>query len=62
MKHTTEGIHPSQRKYLIDLLRKTKMESVNPISTPMTNGQKLSGYGSELVQDVKLYTSTIGAL
>ncbi|KAL6347795.1 hypothetical protein AAG906_026324 [Vitis piasezkii] len=55
-EHTTEGIHLSQGKYLIDLLRKTKMQSVNPISTPMTNGQKLSGYGSELVQDVKLYT------
>ena len=28
----------------------------------MTNGQKLPGYGSESIQDVKLYRSIVGAL
>ena len=38
------------------------MQGANPISTTMTTGQKLSGYGSESVQDVKLYRSVVGAL
>ncbi|KAL6318544.1 hypothetical protein AAG906_000622 [Vitis piasezkii] len=28
----------------------------------MTSGQKLPGYGSESIQDVKLYRSIVGAL
>ncbi|RVW16830.1 putative mitochondrial protein [Vitis vinifera] len=61
VNHTSEGIHLSQGKYITDLLCKAKMQGANPISTPMTTRQKLLGYGSELVQDVKLYKSIVGA-
>ncbi|KAL6313055.1 hypothetical protein AAG906_025800 [Vitis piasezkii] len=61
VNHTFEGIHLSQGKYITDLLCKAKMQGANPISTPMTTRQKLLGYGSESVQDVKLYKSIVGA-
>ena len=37
VKHIIEGIHPSQGKYITNLLCKSKMQGANPISTPMTN-------------------------
>ena len=61
VKHTTKGIHFSQGKYITDLLCKAKMQGANPISILMTSGQKLSSYGSESIQDVKLYKSIVGA-
>ncbi|RVW17521.1 Retrovirus-related Pol polyprotein from transposon RE2 [Vitis vinifera] len=62
VKHIAKGIHFSQGKYITDLLCKAKMQGANPISTLMTSGQKLSSYGSESIQDVKLYKSIVGAL
>ena len=62
VKHIIEGIHPSQGKYITNLLCKSKMQGANPISILMTSGQKLSSYGSESVHDVKLYKSIVRAL
>ena len=62
VKHIAKGIHFSQGKYITDLLCKAKMQGANPISILMTSGQKLSSYGSESIQDVKLYKSIVGAL
>ena len=60
VQYTTEGLHFSQGKYITDLLCKAKMHGANPISTPMTSGQKFSAYGSEPFHDVKLYKSIVG--
>lgn len=38
------------------------MQEVNLISTPMTSGQKLLGYGNKSIKDVKLYRSIARAL
>ena len=56
------GLHLSQTKYIKDLLCRAKMQNARSINTSMTSGQKLLGYGSDLVQDVQLYRSVVGAL
>lgn len=56
------GFHLSQRKYIIDLLNKTKMQYGKGISTPMTSGCKMTSYGSDPVSDTQLYRSVVGAL
>lgn len=53
------GLHLSQRKYIIDLLR-AKMQYAKGINTPITSGQRLTSYGSNPVKDVQLYRSIVG--
>ncbi|KAL6339549.1 hypothetical protein AAG906_034634 [Vitis piasezkii] len=62
VKHTTEGLHLSQTKYVHDLLCKAKMNNANDINTPMINDQQLTASGSGIVKDVQLYRSVVGAL
>ena len=62
VKHTTEGPHLSQTKYVHDLLCKAKMNNANDINTPMINDQQLITSGSGIVKDVQLYRSVVGAL
>ena len=62
VKHTTEGLHLSQTKYVHDLLCKAKMNNANDINTPMINDQQLTASGSGTVKDVQLYRSVVGAL
>ena len=38
------------------------MEFAKGISTLMTSGQVLTGYGSDLVHNLQLYRSVLGAL
>ena len=52
----------TQSKYVIDLLQKTKMTEVQPISSPMTTTCKLSKSGSDLFSDPTLYRSIVGVL
>ncbi|KAL6346756.1 hypothetical protein AAG906_002872 [Vitis piasezkii] len=51
VRHTTEGLHLSQTKYLKDLLCKAKMQFAKSSNTPMTSGLKLSVYGSDPVEN-----------
>lgn len=51
-----------QKKYVTDLLCKTKMQYAKCVSAPMTTGQKLTSYGSDTVKNVQLYRSVVGAL
>ena len=60
--HTSTGLHLSQTKYLQDLLCRTQMQGAKSSSTPMTNGLKLSKFGSDSVLDPTLYRSVVGAL
>lgn len=62
VKRTENGIDLSQKKYVTDLLCKTKMQYANCVSAPMTTGQKLTSYGSDPIEDVQLYRSVVGAL
>ena len=52
----------TQSKYIRDLLTKTEMDEVNPISSPMLGGCKLSKAASEDFADPTLYKSVVGAL
>ncbi|RVW56384.1 Retrovirus-related Pol polyprotein from transposon RE1 [Vitis vinifera] len=51
VRHTTEGLHLSQTKYIKDLLCKAKMQFAKSSSTPMTSGLKLSAYGSDPIEN-----------
>ena len=57
MERTKEGLHLSQTKYISDLLAQAKMQFAKHCNTPMTNGFKLSSYGSYQVQNAHLYRS-----
>ncbi|KAF9660890.1 hypothetical protein SADUNF_Sadunf19G0010700 [Salix dunnii] len=57
-----DGIHLSQTKYTIDLLKKTNMLEANPCPTPMNQSNKLHLQDSEPFEYITLYRSTIGAL
>nr|KYP32233.1 Retrovirus-related Pol polyprotein from transposon TNT 1-94 [Cajanus cajan] len=52
----------TQSKYIRDLLNRTDMEALKPISSPMIPDSKLSKAGSEDFLDASLYRSVVGAL
>lgn len=56
------GLLLSQRRYILDLLTRTKMGDCKPISTPMVSTIKLSRSTGELFEDAALYQSIVGAL
>ena len=56
------GLMLSQKHYILDLLRKTKMLEAKPISSPMTQSTSLSAFEGDPLEDATLYKSTIGAL
>lgn len=59
---TSDEMLLTQTKYVIDLLCRAQMQYAKGMNTPMTSGQKLSAFGSDLVQDVQLYRSIVRAL
>lgn len=46
------SLHLSQRKYIIDLLIRAKLQYAEGINTPVTNGHKLTTYGRDTVHNV----------
>lgn len=52
----------TQKKYIVDLLRRTNMHEVKPCSTPTPSGQKLSLYDGEKLSDPTEFRSVVGAL
>ena len=62
VKHTTEGPHLSQTKYVHDFLCKAKMNNANGINTLMISVLQLIAFGSCNLKDVQLYRSVLGAL
>ena len=59
---TTEGLHLCQRKYIIDLLIKTKMHDAKPVTTPLPTSPKLTLHGGTLLKDLTEYRSVVGSL
>ncbi|CAN7110381.1 unnamed protein product [Brassica rapa subsp. narinosa] len=57
---TTEGLHLCQRKYIIDLLIKTKMHDAKPVTTPLPTSPKLTLHGGTLLKDLTEYRSVVG--
>jgi histone deacetylase 1/2 len=64
VKHQSDGLHISQRKYIVDLLAQTNMTQAKPVCTPMAAGDKLSWYvGTPLsAEDTTKYRSAVGVL
>jgi hypothetical protein len=56
------GLLLSQRRYILDVLKKTKMHEAKPISSPMASSSSLSAFSGDQMEDQSLYRSTIGSL
>jgi hypothetical protein len=56
------GVLLSQQRYILDLLKRTKMTDAKPVSTPMASSTTLSAFDGEPFSDQTLFRSTVGAL
>jgi hypothetical protein len=56
------GFLLSQHRYIVDILRRTKMLEAKPINSPMASSTHLSTFEGDLFPDPTLYRSTVGAL
>lgn len=59
---TSDGLHLTQMKYIIDLLRKTKISDAKPVATPMSSGQVLTLSSGDIISDLSTYRATVGSL
>lgn len=59
---TSTGLHLMQRKYIIDLLSRTKMEDAKPLTSPMATTPKLSLKSGAPLKDPTEYRTIIGSL
>uniref|UniRef100_A0A2N9HQK3 Reverse transcriptase Ty1/copia-type domain-containing protein n=1 Tax=Fagus sylvatica TaxID=28930 RepID=A0A2N9HQK3_FAGSY len=56
------GAFLSQQRYVLDLLKSTKMIDAKPVSSPMASTTSLMAHEGEAFLDVTLFRSTVGAL
>ncbi|XP_019101863.1 PREDICTED: uncharacterized protein LOC109133313 [Camelina sativa] len=56
------GLHLMQRKYILDLLAKTKMLGAKPVPTPMASSSQLTINSGIPLTDAKEYHMAIGSL
>ncbi|KAM1704686.1 hypothetical protein TB1_026177 [Malus domestica] len=59
---TQTAMYLTQSKYILDLLKRTKMADAKPLSTPALPGRKLSLYEGEPLDDGTNFRSVVGAL
>lgn len=59
---TSHGLHLMQRKYIIDLLARTKMADAKPVTSPMATTPKLSLKSGTMLPDATEYRTVIGSL
>jgi hypothetical protein len=59
---STQGVLLSQKKYILDILTRTKMSEAKPVSSPMASSTHLSILDGDPCDDPTLYRSTVGAL
>uniref|UniRef100_A0A803P8U2 Reverse transcriptase Ty1/copia-type domain-containing protein n=1 Tax=Cannabis sativa TaxID=3483 RepID=A0A803P8U2_CANSA len=57
-----DGLHLSQTKYSLDLLKRTQMLEAKPYPTPMIQSNKLHLRDNPPFEDITQYKSVIGAL
>ncbi|KAI3747844.1 hypothetical protein L6452_10529 [Arctium lappa] len=62
VKQLSTGIFIDQSKYILDILRKYKMENCKSIGTPMAPGTKIHTDSSGKSVDVRTYRGMIGSL
>jgi len=56
------GLFLSQRRYIMDLLKKTNMHEAKPITSPMASSSVLSAFSGDPMDDPSLYHNTVGSL
>jgi len=56
------GLLLSQRRYILDLLKRTNMLEAKPISSPMSSSSSLSAFDGDSMDDPLLNRSTVGSL
>jgi len=56
------GLLLSQKRYIMDLLKKTNMHEAKPITSPMASSSTLSAFTGAPMDDPSLYRSTVGSL
>ena len=59
---TQQGLHLSQRKYILDLLHKYDMTNAKPVTTPMASSPKLHLHDGVRLSDPTKYRRLIGNL
>jgi len=59
---TPDGSLLSQKRYILDILRRTNMVAAKPVSSPMSTATNLSAFEGAFFDDPTLYRSTVGAL
>jgi len=52
----------SQRKYVVDILKKFKLESCKKVATPMVKNEKISKTDGEKLKEPSAYRSLVGSL
>jgi hypothetical protein len=57
-----QGIILSQQRYILDILKHTKMADAKLISSPMASSTHLFSFEGDLLLDPTLYKSAVGAL
>jgi len=62
VKQTKGEIFITQEKYIHDLLKKFRLESCKPVTTPMALNEKLQLNDGAEKADLKVYISLVGSL
>ena len=57
-----EGLYLTQRRYILDLLMRSKMDKSKPSTTPMSTNQQLSKSDGDKFDNPQLYRSIVGGL
>ena len=57
----TNGIYLTQRKYIVDLLKRSKMENAKPCINPMASNCLLTSTDGTPFEDISLYRSIVGS-
>lgn len=59
---TPAGLHLTQTKYMVDLLRRAKMDNAKPVATPMSSSQSLTLQSGDKILNPTEYRTIVGAL
>ncbi|KAL5557093.1 hypothetical protein UlMin_039329 [Ulmus minor] len=62
VKVVNGGLQLSQRRYIEDLLQKTKMDNARPLPIPMISSLKLTSDEGDPIENATEYRSIVGAL
>jgi hypothetical protein len=58
----SSGIFVSQRKYVVDILKKFKLESCKKVATPLAQNEKISKNDGEKLEEPSAFRSLVGSL